>query len=136
MVVVVAHLLITTREGLLVKIFPLSLLLFTTVSLLSASVVAASHSPLVSPAPGVLCDTWFCADADGVSDVLTEEYRGKTKARHLEAQGEFDRTAFTFANGVHCDVKEKMCRKNRYYGADGKPSGAPDATTTRQLFGR
>lgn len=123
MVMVAANFLITTREGSFVKISPLSLLLFTTVSLLSASAPLASSR--------VLCGTWFVR----MLMVLPEEYRGKTKAIRFTAQGEFDCKEFTFANGSHCDVKEKICRKNRYYGVDGKPSGSPD-TTTRQLFGR
>ncbi|WP_442879969.1 hypothetical protein [Citrobacter sp. ESBL3] len=27
-----------------------------------------------------------------------------------------------------------MCRKDRYFGVDGKPSGAIDRTTTQRLF--
>ncbi|EEF6878861.1 TPA: hypothetical protein M4731_001082 [Salmonella enterica] len=46
-------------------------------------------------------------------------------------QGTFDRRAFTFLNGIHCDSGEKVCRLNRYYNADGKPAGAVKITTTR-----
>ncbi|WP_049190438.1 YcgJ family protein, partial [Serratia marcescens] len=56
------------------------------------------------------------------------------KGKQLAAQGDFDRTAFTFANGIYCDTKEKVCRKDRYFGADGKPSGKIDRTTTQLLF--
>ncbi|WP_309300358.1 YcgJ family protein [Yokenella regensburgei] len=52
----------------------------------------------------------------------------------MAAQGAFDCTAFTFANGVYCDTKEKVCRKDRYFGADGKLSGAIDKKTTALLF--
>lgn len=95
---------------------------------------AASHNKLTNPAVGVVCDAYVCADATGISDSLTTTYLGAKKGKQLAAQGEFDRTAFTFANGVHCDTKEKVCRKDRYFGADGKPSGAIDKTTTELLF--
>lgn len=97
---------------------------------------AAAQSRLSSPATGVVCDVYLCADAQGVSNGLTAQYLGGKKAQQLAAQGEFDRTAFTFANGVYCDTKEKVCRKDRYFGADGKPSGAIDRTTTQLLFSR
>ncbi|WP_048796433.1 YcgJ family protein [Serratia sp. 506_PEND] len=95
---------------------------------------AAEHNPLRSPAKGVVCDVYFCADATGISDVLTTQYLGAKKGKQLAAQGDFDRTAFTFANGIYCDTKEKVCRKDRYFGADGKPSGKIDRTTTQLLF--
>lgn len=95
---------------------------------------AAEHNPLRSPAKGVVCDAYFCADATGISDPLTTKYLGAKKGQQLASQGEFDRTAFTFANGVYCDTKEKVCRKDRYFGADGKPSGKIDSKTTQWLF--
>lgn len=95
----------------------------------------AAMKPLRSPAKGVVCDAYFCANAEGVSTTLTARYLGKRKGAQQDAQGAFDRTAFTFANGVYCDTKEKVCRKDRYFGADGKPSGAVDITTTEQVFG-
>jgi len=95
---------------------------------------AAEHSMLTNPAPGVVCDVHFCANTRGVSERLTTQYLGVKKGQQLVAQGEFDRTAFSFANGVYCDTKEKVCRKDRYFGADGKPSGAIDKPTTQLLF--
>ncbi|MBJ2089984.1 YcgJ family protein [Serratia sp. IR-2025] len=53
----------------------------------------------------------------------------------LDAQGAFDRSAFTFANGIYCDTKEKVCHKECYFGAEGKPSRAIDVVTSGQLFG-
>lgn len=97
---------------------------------------AAVKGGLHAPAPGVVCDTLVCADATGISDSLTTKYLGAKRGKQLAAQGEFDRTAFAFANGVYCDTKEKVCRKDRYFGADGKPSGAIDRTTTQRLFTR
>ena len=96
---------------------------------------ANKHNTLSNPVPGVVCDTYFCVDASGISDPLTTRYLGEKKGKELIAQGAFDRSTFTFANGVYCDTKEKVCRKDRYFGADGKPSGAIDDTTTRWLFG-
>ncbi|WP_436883485.1 YcgJ family protein [Enterobacter asburiae] len=95
---------------------------------------ATEHNPLRSLAKGVVCDSYFCADATGISDVLTTKYLGAKKGQQLAAQGGFDRTAFTFANGIYCDTKEKVCRKDRYFGADGKPSGKIDSKTTQWLF--
>ncbi|WP_439070498.1 YcgJ family protein (plasmid) [Serratia nevei] len=112
-----------------------STLLVLLLGLVSVGVQAAGGKKLRSPASGVVCDAYFCADAEGISNGLTTEYLGAKKSEQLAAQGEFDRTAFTFANGVYCDTKEKVCRKDRSFGADGKPAGAVDATTTKQLFG-
>lgn len=95
---------------------------------------AAEHNPLRSPAKGVVCDVYFCADATGISDALTMKYLGAKKGKQLAAQGEFDRTAFTFANGVYCDTKAHECRQDRYFGADGKPSGKIDSKTKQWLF--
>ncbi|MGQ8702584.1 YcgJ family protein [Serratia marcescens] len=95
---------------------------------------AAEHHSLRSPAKGVVCDAYFCADATGISDTLTTKYLGQKKSQQLAAQGAFDRTVFTFTNGVYCDTREKMCRKDRYFGADGKPSGKIDRKTTQWLF--
>ncbi|PIJ48607.1 hypothetical protein BL250_15470 [Erwinia sp. OLTSP20] len=96
---------------------------------------AAERSALRSPATGVVCDAYLCADASGVSAKLTRLWLGKRAGERLIAQGEFDHSAFTFANGVYCDVKTRSCRKDRYFGADGQPSGALDIRTTRLLFG-
>lgn len=95
---------------------------------------AAERPVLISPVKGVVCDVYFCADAMGISEALTTKYLGVKKGKQLTAQDKFDRTAFTFANGIYCDTKEKVCRKDRYFGADGKPSGKIDRTTTQWLF--
>lgn len=95
---------------------------------------AATDNLLHSPVKGVVCDIYFCADDGGVSDALTTKYLGKKKGEQLAAQGDFDRSAFTFANGVYCNTRAHMCRKDRYFGADGKPSGKIDSKTTQWLF--
>ena len=95
---------------------------------------AAEYNKLRSPEKGVVCDVYICADIKGVSNVLTTKYLGVKKGQQLGMKGEFDRTAFTFANGIYCDTKEKVCRKDRYFGADGKASGAIDTATTQLLF--
>ncbi len=96
---------------------------------------ASSSKKLQTPVQGVVCDVYFCADASGVSTTLTEKYLGKKQGDKLMAQGEFDRTVFTFANGVNCDTHARVCRKDRYRGGDGQPTGAVDPLTTLQLFG-
>ncbi|MGV3346201.1 YcgJ family protein [Enterobacteriaceae bacterium LUAb1] len=95
---------------------------------------AASKDKLTSPHSGVVCDSYFCANAEGISNSLTEKYLGKKKEQQLARQGDFDHTAFTFSNGIFCDTKEKLCRKDRYYGEDGKHSGIIDQYTTHLLF--
>lgn len=95
---------------------------------------AAKPAQLKSPQSGVLCDRYVCADSSGISRELTEEYLGKAVADRVFGQGDFDRTQFTFANGIFCDVKERLCREDRYYGADGKHSGAVSEKYTELLF--
>lgn len=113
----------------------ISLLLATALGL-AAFTSAASEHTLRFPATGVVCDAYFCADAAGVSDRLTARYLGEKQARQLVAHGRFDRTAFTFDNGIFCSVRERECRKNRFFGADGKLTGALDRITTDWLFRR
>lgn len=96
----------------------------------------ASDPRLRFPAAGVICDAYFCADVFGVSDRLTNRYLGEKKGRQLAAQGRFDRTEFTFDNGIFCSVRERECRKNRYFGANGQRVGALDRVTTEWLFKR
>ncbi|WP_202880373.1 YcgJ family protein [Arsenophonus endosymbiont of Bemisia tabaci] len=67
----------------------------------SAFILAKSPKLLTSPAPNVFFDRYICADRiKGVSASLTEKYLGKIKAKRLLSQGSFDKTAFTFDNGV------------------------------------
>ncbi len=95
---------------------------------------AADKTALHSPQAGVLCDSYICADAQGVSRALTERYLGARVAQRVFSQGDFDRTAFTFANGIFCDTHERLCREDRYYGSDGKHSGAISTHYTALLF--
>ncbi|WP_434670713.1 YcgJ family protein [Klebsiella sp. B345] len=92
---------------------------------------------LFSPETHVLCDKYICATAsDGVSRAMTEKHLGKQAAKRLSSQGKFDPTSFTFTGGTFCDIKEKLCREDRYYGADGRRSGAVSEKYTRLLFGK
>jgi hypothetical protein len=97
---------------------------------------ADTSDPVQLRAPGVLCDRYMCADDKGVSPSLTQRYLGKAAAAKLVSQGGFSPTEFTFANGVFCDVKERVCRTDRYFDAKGKRSGEVLETYTTQLFGR
>ncbi|EOT1929366.1 YcgJ family protein [Serratia marcescens] len=103
---------------------------------LASFVGKASEHTLHFPAAGVVCDAYFCADNAGVSDKLTIRYLGEKKGRQLVAQGRFDRTAFTFDNGIFCSVRARECRKDRYFDADGKHSATLDQVTTDWLFRR
>ncbi|PEH55776.1 hypothetical protein CRM81_05070 [Yersinia kristensenii] len=89
---------------------------------------------LQSPASGVVCDVYVCADAKGISVELTSQYLGKIRGEQLTSLGDFDYSAFTFANGIFCDTRERLCRKDRYFGPDGKRSGAVDEQYTQLLF--
>ena len=110
----------------------------TLIVLLLVSANATAHAgksvALRSPERGVLCDQYGCANSTGVSRGLTEKYLGKSAATKLFSQGDFDLTEFTFSNGIFCDVKERLCRQDRYYGAGGKRSGAISEKYTKLLF--
>ena len=105
--------------------------------LVSVDAVEAGQATHVSsPRHGVLCDRYMCADDKGVSRELTARYLGEKAAAKLFSQGKFDLTEFTFANGIFCDVKERLCREDRFYGTDGKHSGALSKKYTALLFGK
>jgi hypothetical protein len=97
---------------------------------------AGQATGVSSPRHGVLCDRYMCANDKGISRELTARYLGEKTARELFSQGKFDSTRFTFSNGVFCDAKERVCRENRFYGADGKRSGAVSKKYTMLLFGK
>lgn len=97
--------------------------------------IAASTSTLHSPARGVVCDEYFCASAkEGVSFALTKQYLSKKASDHLASLGDFEQVAFTFSNGVFCDIKVKSCYKDRFFAADGKPSAPVDTAVSQMLF--
>lgn len=114
---------------------PFSLAMLLAGSALSAH--AAQGAVVRSPAPGVLCDRYVCANDQGISRALTRKYLGKKAAANevFTASG-VDLTEFTFANGIFCDVKERLCRVDRYYGANGQRSGAVSRKYTKLLFGK
>ncbi|KAB8310159.1 hypothetical protein EH228_11710 [Erwinia endophytica] len=93
------------------------------------------HRALSHPEKGVLCDRFFCADAQGVSKALTARFLGTKAAERLFSQGDFDLSRFTFTNNIYCDTQEKVCRVGRYFGADGQPSGTVSEKYTAILFG-
>ena len=104
------------------------------VSAMSAQ--ARTPAKLHSPASGVLCDRFVCANDKGLSRALTETYLGKkAAANEVFTSSNVDLTEFTFANGIFCDVKERLCREDRYYGANGQRSGAISKKYTTLLFG-
>lgn len=76
----------------------------------------------------------FGVNSDGISPELTRKYLGEKAAENLQSVQGYDPSEFTFANGVFCDVKEKLCRDDRYFGVDGKRSGKINQTTTKMLF--
>lgn len=114
-----------------------SLSLFIVLTLaLSAGPVLAGKAAIRSPESGVLCDRYFCATRMGVSREMTEKHLGRSTVARLYSHGDFDSTEFTFANGVFCDAKERVCRQDRYFGKDGKRSGTISDKYTRLLFQR
>jgi hypothetical protein len=112
-----------------------SLLLALLVSVTSFAARADERPAVFSPADGVLCDHFMCADAQGISRPLTVKYLGASVAEQLFSQGEVDLTAFTYANGVFCDVKERRCHKDRFFTTDGQRSPVSDKYT-HLLFGK
>ncbi|WP_317986748.1 YcgJ family protein [Comamonas odontotermitis] len=97
---------------------------------------AKPFAKIQSPAPGVLCDRYVCANDKGISRDLTEKYLGKkAAANEVLTSSDVDLTEFTFANGLFCDVKERLCREDRYYSANGQRSGAVSKKYTKLLFG-
>jgi len=111
-----------------------SLALLLTVGVMPAH--AKDQATIQSPASGVLCDRYVCANDKGISHELTEQYLGKkAAAAEVFTSSNVDLTEFTFANGIFCDVKERLCREDRYYGANGQRSGAVSKKYTTALFG-
>ncbi|WP_244577359.1 YcgJ family protein [Escherichia coli] len=70
--------------------------------------LAKSAEALKNPGKGVLCGKYICADQHGISSSLTRKYLGEKREVYLLAQGEFDKTKFTFSNGIFCDTGETM----------------------------
>lgn len=101
-------------------------LLLTTATVLTACQLQAPTATyrldLEHPERNVLCDQYFCANAQGVSQALTEKYLGEGQANRVFSQGAFNLSQFTFANGVFCDTREQMCYADRYFDSDGKRS--------------
>jgi hypothetical protein len=82
----------------------------------------------------VVCDRFVCAAGkNGVSVDLTRHYLGNRQAENIKRQGSFDTTRFTFANGIYCDTKERLCRQDRYFGNNGERS-AVSPKYTKLLF--
>jgi hypothetical protein len=97
---------------------------------------AKQRATIQSPASGVLCDRYVCANDKGISRELTEKYLGKkAAANEVFTSSDVDLTEFTFANGIFCDVKERLCREDRYYGANGQRTGTVSKKYTKLLFG-
>ncbi|KQW60508.1 MULTISPECIES: YcgJ family protein [unclassified Ensifer] len=97
---------------------------------------AKQRATIQSPASGVLCDRYVCANEKGISHELTKKYLGKKAAANkLFTTSDVDLTEFTFANGIFCDAKERLCREDRYYGANGQRSGTVSKKYTKALFG-
>ena len=81
------------------------------------SSMASGNDAGASISCGVVCDPYICVSSDGISPELTEISRRKNAETLQSLQG-YD-PEFTFSN-VFCDVKEKLCRDDRYFGVDGK----------------
>ncbi len=90
---------------------------------------------LKNPEKMVLCDKFICANSEGISKELTSKYLGQKQAERIFSQGEFDKTQFTFENGIFCDTNTKTCHIDRYYNEGGKHS-AIATKYTFALFGQ
>ncbi|KAB2684185.1 YcgJ family protein [Brucella tritici] len=102
---------------------------------ISSHAFADQASVLNTPANGVLCDQYFCADEYGISNGLTAQYLGQSAADKLASQGDFDRTKFTFSNGIFCDVSERRCREDRYTDPKTGKRSRVSLKYTADLFG-
>ena len=100
--------------------------------IISSSAIAKTSTSLISPKKGVICDQYICVDKKGVSKSLTAQYLGTKKANKVFSQGNFDRSAFTFSNGVFCDTNTKRCHVDRYF--DNGHRSKVDKKITDQLF--
>ncbi len=97
--------------------------------------MASQNDTLKSPAAGILCDQYFCADKQGISNGLTVQYLGKALSDKLIAPGSFDRSAFTFENGIFCDVNEQRCYEDRYHDTKSGKRSPVSLYYTTTLFG-
>lgn len=96
---------------------------------------ALAAKQLKTPAPGIVCDIYFCADKSGLSVQLTAKYIGSKAANRLKKADQNSLTHFTFSNGIYCDAEAKICRTDRYFDAKGNPSPL-DRHYTDLLFGQ
>lgn len=92
-----------------------------------------------SPVPGVVCDNFVCADANGISSKMILKYLGKAKAKkwakNVKEAGEYlSLVEFTFQDGVFCDAVERLCHIDRYYSDGHRSKIAPKHT--QRLFGK
>ncbi|MGO1003934.1 YcgJ family protein [Lysobacter sp. CA196] len=103
--------------------------------LIATSAQAERKNAVRTPEPGVLCDRYVCANKKGLSHALTEKHNGMRTAMNAFADKDMDMYEFTLANGIFCDVRERLCRKDRYYGPEGQRS-AVSVEYTEFLFGK
>jgi hypothetical protein len=101
---------------------------FSVILLLALS-ACAQREAVYSPETGVLCDQYVCANDNGISRELTQRHLGEEAANRVFSQGEFDLSKFTFANGIFCDVQERLCRVDRYFDAQGQRSAVSQKYT-------
>lgn len=92
-----------------------------------------THAKLNSPRDGILCDSYICADKNGLSKDLTVSYLNQSKARAITGSGT-DLTQFTYSDGTFCDAKTKLCHVDRHIERNGKRS-AINYDATEKLFG-
>ena len=72
------------------------IILVMTIALALSAQAAGKRKKVFSPARGILCDQYICADAQrGVSDKWTERYLGHAQVKRLRKMGEFNRQSFT-----------------------------------------
>jgi hypothetical protein len=94
---------------------------------------AEKVAPVFSPEQGVICDSTaqFCSDRFGISLGITKEYLGQAAADKwggIMEDESFDASSYSMSNGLTCDTKLKICKKNKW-------DEEPDAKWTKVLFG-
>lgn len=112
----------------------LSVLCLSAAVLVTLPATSFAAQKVYSPEKGIVCDraSGFCADRDGISFGLSEEYLGDTREyakfrKDVDSVGmdSFDTRKYTLINRTKCDHDKEVCKK---------PNGRVDSQLTDILF--
>lgn len=107
------------------------------VSFPAASADTSLGTNTYTPEPGVICDSYACANGtEGLSPALTTQYVGAAAGENIaDLVKDPDTSAggFTFEDGRYCDTTLRLCFVDRYF-TDGGFRGKVDLAHTLALF--